>query len=131
MPLTIEMHESNRILCLKYLAPLLLQEIFDIYPKDKAYRDAVNHKVHTYIDVRQMGEIPSGILSTRFAPGHLHPNSGYIVVVGASNHAQVLGAMMAQLQGENYFRFFDSEVEAWDFLNETIAKDKLEETASK
>jgi hypothetical protein len=127
MPATIELIEDNRVVYMVYTAPLTLQEIRDLYPLDQEYRDNAQHKVHTLIDIRNMGDIPPGILSTRYAPSHVHPNSGFVVVLGADARARILGDMMAIMQGENHFRFFDTEDEAWGFLRKAIAEDKATE----
>ncbi len=127
MPVTIELREENRVIFMVFEAPLRLQEIFDIYPLDKSYRDHFSHKIHALVDIRKMGKIPAGVLSARHAPDFTHPNSGYVVVIGADRLARVMGSMMAQIQGKNFFKFFDTHEEAWTFLRKIIAEDKQAE----
>jgi hypothetical protein len=128
MTVTMEICAEGRVLFFIYADPLTVSEIADFYEANRKHRDAVKHTVHCLIDVRGMSKVPFGALRTRNGPGFTHPRSGQIVFIGASHLARSLALVAATFTGNtSKLHFFDTEPEAWTFLDKIIDDDRQAE----
>jgi hypothetical protein len=124
----MEIRAEGRVVCFTYTDPLTVSEITDSYAANRKHRDSVQHVVHCLVDVRGMHKVPFGALRTRGGPGFTHPRSGVIVFVGASHLARSLALVAATFTGNTTkLHFFDTETEAWVFLNNVIEEDRQAE----
>lgn len=124
MPVTLETRENGRVQYYQGTDPWSMKELANLYVNDQSYRDSVNFRVHTMMDLSRCRTLPQGVLSGRTgAPGLDHPRAGYVVLVGFNRLAQALGEMALRLKRFPRARFFDTEEAAWAFLRDVLANE--------
>jgi hypothetical protein len=125
MAVTMEICEEGRVLFLRYVDPVTLMEIADLFPANLAHRNSVPHTVHTLFDFKHFRVLPTGLLRARYAPVFTHPRSGKMVVIGATHLAHSVVIKTAGFTGNtSKLVFFKSDDEAWMFLRTAIDNDK-------
>src|SRR5258708_605372 len=102
------------LLIMCYLNPWQTSDLTSLYPRDIAHRNTVNFKVHTFMDVNQVRQIPPGILAVRRgAPAFSHRNSGQLIMVGALPFPKKTAELIFRLAHYDRAKFFDTEDDGW------------------
>jgi hypothetical protein len=123
MPVTADLIENGRIICLRTASPWNVDETFEAYKVAEGYFDAATHKLHSLVDVRDLVSIPPGVLKVRNTPFISHKNSGNMAVVGAQKLARTLAETMLKLTSFKRARFFETYEEAIDYLKQIITNE--------
>jgi hypothetical protein len=120
MPNLMYCAAQGRVLCFRLSDPLTL---YDLTRHDHDIRlllDASRQRIHTCIDARELRTLPHGLLGLAKSPLLTHPRAGSVAVVGASPLAQTMMTIIAKSAYSAALRHFESETDAWAFLNEQI-----------
>ncbi len=123
MPASIELCEDGRILHYVFTGPWTLDDMVVVTPQGKAYYDQSSHKIHVLLDVTQARRVPPGVLTARNNPDLTHPNSGHIVVVGASGVVKAMGDLIVKAIGTRKVSFHENVDAAWAYLRSLIAEE--------
>ena len=120
MPVTMEIVENGRVIVYKYREPFNLRDLNPLYDQDQEYRDTVDFKVHTILDMEGVKKLPDGILGARIgSPVLSHKRSGVIVVVCAESLAKAVANVVLRISRKEA-KFFNTAEEGWVFLRQYI-----------
>jgi hypothetical protein len=120
MPVTTDLLENGRIIRLCTVSPWTIDQTFEAYKIAETHFDTAPHKLHSLVDVSDLGSIPSGVMKVRNAPFVHHKNSGQMAVVGAQKLARTLAETMLKVSNFKRAKFFDTYDEALDYLKQII-----------
>jgi hypothetical protein len=119
MPMTTELRDRPDIVYIEASDPLTLQDFEDSFAKQTEILNKATGKVHLFVTVHGLRQMPSGVLRVRQkAPIFSHPNAGTMVIVGAATVIRFIADMISQLARYKQIRFFDTEAQAWAFLEQ-------------
>ena len=121
MPITLRLCEDSRILVYTIVGRWEIPDIVGKFEEERTIRDRVQHRIHMFVDLRAMQNVPAKLIAIRGAPGMTHPTSGHVAIVGASAIARTLGQSLFRVLGFDRAHFFDSEDDAWIFLRSVLA----------
>jgi|SRR5579859_2420294 len=122
MPITLSTLENDRIVYLKVTDPWTTEELLSIYPLEAKYFNNRVGKVHTILDITSMRTIPPTALRARNSPNLTHPNSGNVLVIGATHPLAVaLFNVTERLLQHTRFQNVASYDEAVAFLKQQLA----------
>lgn len=116
MPVTWELREDGRVSHYFFTDPWKATELTHWYPQDNAYRDSVKFRVHTVMDLRNMRQVPSGVLSVRNDAPAFRQDSGQLVMIGAATFAKVITETVLRLVHYDKAKFFDTAEEGWAYM---------------
>ncbi len=125
MPVTLEVRADGHVLVYTFKGRWNVGDVAALFPEEKRYRDSVNHTVHAFVDARGSRNIPAGLTNLRHGPGPHHTTAGYVALVGVPVFGRPLVTAIYRLVHFDRFKFFDSEEEAWAFLNGLIAAESV------
>jgi len=123
MPVTFELQENGTVMYWKIEDPWKLSELLMYYKQAETIFNNSSHVIHSLVDVRYARQKPAGVLSARHSTTWHHPRSGQTAIVGASPVVKVMVETIFQLVRFNRARFFDSEVEARNYLLMLVAQE--------
>jgi hypothetical protein len=127
MPLTVELRENGHVLYCRATDPLPVHEFKAAFIPQQEYLDQAKHKLHILVDLTQHKSPPPGaIASARQTPVWRHPNSGEIVVIGASAIMQALTSAITRLTHFDRLTVFPTEAKAWDYLRGVIKESQVQ-----
>ena len=120
MPITLKSREDGRILVYTIVGRWEIHDVVEKFKEELAFRERASRTVHLLVDLRLMQNVPAKLITIRGAPGMSHTTSGYVVMIGASPMARILGQSVFRVLGFDRARFFDIEELAWTFLNSVL-----------
>jgi hypothetical protein len=123
MPVTIAPVENGQVLKITISDPWTMQQLIDTFPEANKFITSAPGKVHSIIDLLQMKSVPSNALGGRNSPSIVHPNSGYVFVVGASKFAQTLTEVAFKVARYNKVQFFSTMESALEQLHKAMAQE--------
>lgn len=126
MPVTLELRADGHVLVYTFKGRWSVNEVVALFPEEKRLRDSASHTVHALVDARASRNIPAGLTNLRHGPGPNHPTSGYVAFVGVAPLQRRLVTAIYRLIRFERFKFFDTEEEAWVFLNGLVAAEAAE-----
>jgi len=118
MPVTTELIENGRIICLRTASPWTVEETFEAYKIAEGYFEAASHRIHSLVDVSAITSIPPGVMKVRNTPFLSHKNSGNMAVVGAQKLARTLAEVMLKMANFKRASFFTTYEEALAYLKQ-------------
>ena len=117
MPVTFDIRENGYVAYYVLSDPWQTADLTSLYHKDLAFRDTVNHQVHTFMDVTNVHRIPPNIMRAReHAPAFIHRNSGQLIMTGAHMFPKTIAEMIFRLARYERAKFFETEAEGWDYV---------------
>jgi hypothetical protein len=128
MPVQIEFHANKRYIIYTLSDPLDMNELQRVYQDEKAYRDSVDHTVHSIVDMSRVKGIPRNWLTAKSGPGLKHPHSGKMLFVGISSALKTLVSLILDMMRYRRVEFFNTYEEAEKRMQEIL---KEEEAAQK
>jgi len=125
MPITMQLRENGHVAHYVLTDPWETADLVRLYPQGLAYRKSVPYPVHTLMDISAVQRVPSNILAARRgAPAFVYPNSGEVVMVGAHGFPQKIAEMIFKLAHYERVRFFDTEIEGWNYLRQVLDQEQ-------
>jgi hypothetical protein len=125
MPVTMEMRENNRISYWVFEDPWTVGELVKISKESNPIFENITHKFHT-LTVVNARHIPTGVLQVRQIGSWSNPMSGELVIVNAPPVAKTIVEVLTRLVRFNRVRFFDTEVQGWQYLTDVLAEEDRE-----
>jgi hypothetical protein len=123
MPVELTFLENGRVAYYKMTEPWNVQAVTALYARDAEYRDSVEFKVHTIIDLTEIRRVPATILASRAgSPALQHPRRGHTLVVGAPAQLKTLIEVITRVARFDDAHLMDTLDEGWAYLREVIAK---------
>ena len=129
MPVHIEFSSDQSHIIYEFSEPLEMQELLDAYQKEKAYRDSVQHTVHSIVDMSSMKRVPPNWLTAKAGPGLTHPRSGRMLFVGISYGLRIIIQTILKIARYNRIVFFATREEADSYMAELIEAERNGEKA--
>ena len=127
MPVTLELKENGRIVCLTASDDWTIEEILDLDPQLVDYLRHASHPVHLLVDVSQTDIIPEHFSTLAKSTRYAEPNLGYTAVVSDSFGLQLLSEIISKMVNYNKNRYFRSVDVAYTFLRSVIQDDQCPE----
>jgi hypothetical protein len=127
MPVKMELCENDRVMYWVFTDPWEVADLTAHYDQAKINLDSALHKLHSLANVERSRRMPTGILQARKGPDWNHPNSGQVVLVGASPIIKGLFETIMILVHFKRVRMFDHEEEGWQYLRQLIAEENTEQ----
>ncbi|MDX1993006.1 MAG: hypothetical protein SF029_11480 [bacterium] len=92
--MTTELRDHSNVIFIEASDPLTLMDFNDSFARQKEIMDKSTEKVHLFVTVQGLRNMPNGILRVRdSAPIFSHPKAGNMVIVGASALIRALAGM--------------------------------------
>ena len=129
MPVHIEFSNDQSHIIYEFTEPLEMQELLDAYQKEKEYRDAVQHTVHSIVDMSSMKRVPPNWLTAKAGPGLTHPRSGRMLFVGISYGLRIIIQTILKIARYDRMVFFATREEADSYMAELIQAERSGEKA--
>jgi hypothetical protein len=123
MPVQLQFSENKRYIIYKLSDPLDMNELQRVYQDEKAYRDSVEHTVHSIVDMSRVKGIPRNWLTAKSGPGLKHPRSGKMLFVGISNALKTLVSLILDMMRYRKMEFYDSYEQAEKRMQELLTED--------
>jgi hypothetical protein len=122
MPIKVQILEKGHVFRYYYTDPWGLTDLIELDSAlIKPHLDAVQHKVHSVVNMTASHHMPAGVLHIRHSlAGMRHPNSGLAAIVGGSNLVRVLNDLVTRIARVDRGKFFSTEDEAWAYIREVI-----------
>lgn len=129
MPVHIEFNDDQSHIIYEFTEPLEMQELLDAYQKEKAYRDSVQHTVHSIVDMSSIKRIPPNWLTAKAGPGLTHPRSGRMLFVGISYGLRIIIQTILKIARYDRMVFFATRDEADAYMEQMLQAEKSGEKA--
>jgi hypothetical protein len=118
MPVILSTSEAEHAVVLTITDPWSVPELSNFYPEIEKIMDKAPVKIHTIVDMAHARRPPPGVLSARLdTPVVHHPNSGLLVIIGASAFVRSLSDVVMRLMRFHRVQFVDGREDARIFLN--------------
>jgi hypothetical protein len=121
----MESAEHGRVLCFQLADPLTTDELFQHNDDMRLLLDASRQRIHSYVNVIRLRQLPHGVIRRARIPLITHPKAGFMVVVGANLLIQTMLMIATQTAYFDRLRFFDTDAEAWAFLHTQIENEQM------
>jgi hypothetical protein len=108
MPVQLQFSEDKRYIIYTLSDPLDMNELQRVYQQEKAYRDSVEHSVHSIVDMSRVRGIPRNWMTAKSGPGLKHPRSGKMLFVGISPALKTLVSLILDIMRYRRMEFFDT-----------------------
>lgn len=130
MPATVTLEEKGHILHIVLKDPLTVEEFFAMEQQATRWSDTSPYNLHTFVDVRDLRQLPEGFLKFRHAAGLTKMKSGHTVIVGASVYLQSAVQVLLTLTRNKSVRFFPDQKadEAMTYLQQIVAHEQSTST---
>jgi hypothetical protein len=126
MPVTLELCEDGHVAYYIVSDPWQTTDLTRWYAEDNAYRNGVDFKVHTFMNMTQVKHVPSNIISARVnAPAFTNPHSGQLVMIGAFSFVKTMAEMIFRLAHYERAKFFNIEQEGWTYIRQVITEEMV------
>jgi hypothetical protein len=124
MPVYIEFSDDKSHIIYEFAEPLEMRELLEAYQKEKAYRDAVQHTVHSIVDMSKIKRVPPNWLTAKAGPGLTHTRSGRMLFVGISHGLRIIIQTILKIARYNRMVFFATREEAEAYMARLVAAAK-------
>jgi hypothetical protein len=108
MPVQLQFSEDKRYIIYTLSDPLDMNELQRVYQQEKAYRDSVEHSVHSIVDMSRVRGIPRNWMTAKSGPGLSHPRSGKMLFVGISPALKTLVSLILDIMRYRRMEFFNT-----------------------
>lgn len=116
MAVEIHFDESKQFIVYTISDPLSISDLYEAYNKEKAFRDSVDHTVHSIVDMTNVKRIPANWLTAKSGPGLTHPHSGQMLFVGLSPSLKIIVNTILKIMRYDKMRVFNTREAADDFM---------------
>jgi hypothetical protein len=124
MPVHIRMSEDQTHVIYEFEEPLEIQEVMEAYGKEKDFRNAVSHTVHSIVDMSTIRRVPPNWLVAKAGPGLTHPRSGRMLFVGISHGLRIIIQTILKIMRYDRMKFFATREEAETYMAVLIQETK-------
>jgi hypothetical protein len=123
MPVILSISEPENAVVLTVSDPWTVPELQNLYGEIESFmNNSPTKKVHTIVDMTRARRPPPGVLSSRLqTPVIHHPNSGLLVIIGASAFVRSLSDVVMRLMRFNRVQFVETWEDARLLLNSNTA----------
>src|SRR5258708_2429694 len=98
MPMTTEPRENGRVIYIIATDPVTLEDFEKSFVIQNELLDRGTAKVHQFVNVTQMRQVPRNAIKLREnSPILHHPNAGILVFVGANAFVRIISETITRL----------------------------------
>src|SRR4051812_38752303 len=97
MTISFCQHTQMQIIHLNVADPVQVQDFTRLFSAHQRYLEKSPFKVHLLLNMQRVKHVPIGLTQLCEAPALLHPNSGYIAIVGATSSLEALAKIIFRI----------------------------------
>jgi hypothetical protein len=124
MPVTNKLAEDGHILYRVVSDPWQVEDLLCADEQVRVHYDHAEHKVHLLVNVSDVHRIPPAVFRLGRGMTITHPNSGHIILVGATTLTRRLSETVFRIAKFDRAHFFDVEEDAWTYLRQIVADER-------
>ena len=122
MPVSMELRENGRVVFIVLSDPWNTGDLRSLLRQISDYLRDIYPQAHMLVDLTRAKVIPTDALQQIFEDLRaFKPDSGEVILVGATRAMQLLGELVFRLFHLGSIRFLDTQEAAWALLKEFIA----------